>query len=314
MKKSIITIFISLFLFSGCSSFNDGQSSKKSDNESLSSKRNSNTFVARVPKPRGVLCVENIRFSPSCPDPKVVMDIYYTKNSEKAPKPCLLFVHGGGWTYGDQKGFALFAAYAASRGYVAASCTYRVMPKYEVKDCVEDVQRALLYLRKNAQKFGGDPSRIGIIGGSAGGHLSSLIATSGGNIEFCKDVFENLEDSKVQACVAMAPVTDIRKLPLARKLGFKGDDIEAWNISAMKYVSKDSPPMLLLHAKGDKVAPISQSEELLSAYKKVGAKIIEHKFYDYDKHAFWNIGIDDVYRMVSWNDALAFFDKILKKK
>ncbi len=265
-----------------------------------------------VDKPKGVLYKEDIRFNSSCPDPEVLLDIYYTKD-QKAAKPCLLFVHGGGWTIGNHKKFALFAAYAASRGYVAASCTYRLMPEYEVKDSVEDVQRALLWLRKNASAYGGDASRIGIIGGSAGGHLSALIATSGGNVNFCKNVFENIEDSKVQACVAMAPVTDLRKLELAKKLGFNGDNNEAWNLSAMKYVSKDSPPMLLLHAKGDKVVPLSHSEELIDAYKKAGAKIVENNFYDYDKHAFWNLGIDDPFKLKSWNDALAFFDKILKK-
>ncbi len=306
MKKSISLLIVCLFFITGCSSFECSQ-------KSSTSKRNTNTFATRVAKIPNVICDENIRFSPSCKDPNVLLDVYYTKDT-KAPKPCLLFVHGGGWTFGDQKGFALFAAYAASRGYVAVSCTYRVMPEYEVKDCLEDVQRALLWLRKNAQTYGGDSSRIGIIGGSAGGHLSSLVATSGGNADLCKNVFDNLEDSKVQACVAMAAVTDLRNLPLARKLGFKGSDEEAWNLSAMKYVSKESPPTLLLHATKDKVVPLAHSEELVEAYKKSGAKFIDHKFYDFDKHAFWNVGINDTFRMTSWNDALSFFDKILKEK
>ncbi len=311
MKKYTIILITSLVLLSGCAS-SDCAKSPENGVGKLSSKRNVTTILCGVDKPKGIACVEDVRFSPACTDPQVLLDIYYPEDL-KSKKPCLLFVHGGGWTIGNHKKFALFAAYAASRGYVAASCTYRLMPEYEVKDSAEDVQRALLWLKKNASKYGGDPARIGIIGGSAGGHLSALIAMSGGNADFCKNVFENIEDSKVQACIAMAPVTDLRKLELAKKLGFKGGNEEAWNLSAMKYVTKDSPPLLLLHATGDKVVPLSHSETLINAYKKAGAKIVEHKFYDYDKHAFWNLGLNDDFRMTSWNDALAFFDKILKK-
>ncbi len=316
-KMFILTALAGAFALGACASADKAQPSNAADAKlygKTSPGRNKPLILSAVDRPQGIEIVENVRFSDTCPDPQVLLDVYYPQKVDAAnPAPCLLLIHGGGWRMGDQKKYALMAAYFASKGYVVASTTYRLLPEYDIKDCVEDCQRALLWLKENAAKFGGDASRVGVMGGSAGGHLSALLATGGGNADLCGGVFKNPEDAKVQACVAMAPIADLSTNILAKRLGFKGDKQEAWKLSGLKYVSKDSPPMLLLHSKGDRTVNPAESEKLYAAYMKAGAKA-EKILYDYNRHAFWNLGLDDDFKMTSWNDALKFFDKILKNR
>ena len=317
-KMLILTAAAGIFALGACASADNAMCANSTADSKQSGKtspgRNKPLILSTVDRPSGIEIMENVRFSPTCPDPEVLLDVYYPKKIDKTnPVPCLLLIHGGGWRMGDQKKYALMAAYMASKGYVVASTTYRLLPEYDIKDSVEDCQRALLWLKENASKFGGDASKVGVMGGSAGGHLSALLATGGGDSDLCGEVFKDPKDAKVQACVAMAPIADLSTNKLARRLGFKGDKNEAWKLSGLKYVSKDSPPMLLLHSKGDKTVDPAESEKLHSAYNKAGAKS-EKIIYDYNRHAFWNLGLDDDFKMTSWNDALKFFDKILKNR
>lgn len=90
-------------------------------------------------------------------------------------RPGILFLHGGGWTGGDKQEFAEKAREMASRGYVAASANYRLAPMHRYPAAVEDVQRAVRWLRTRAGELRLDPNRIGAMGASAGGHLASLL-------------------------------------------------------------------------------------------------------------------------------------------
>lgn len=284
-----------------------------------SPKRMGNQIYVSFDKPRNIDLVEGIRYYPQCPDPDVKMDLYVPKPNPKQktkefrPVPCILIIHGGGWSMGNEKKWAMMASYFASKGYLTASISYRLRPEYKLEDCVEDCKRALYWLRKNAHTYGGDPSSIGVTGGSAGGHLSALLATSGGSSLF-KEIFTDGTSDKIQACVPMAPVTDLSADKKFRKLYDENVSEETLKkLSPIHYVSKDTPPMRILHAKNEKVVSFSESENLKSAYDKVGVPC-EIIAYDTTKHAFWNIAPIDTFRQKSWDDALEFFDKILKDK
>ena len=75
---------------------------------------------------------------------------------------------------GDKRVYAWLADGLARRGYAAASVTYRFAPAARAPAQMDDVQRAVRWLRKNAQEYGVDPERVGAIGGSAGGHLEPI--------------------------------------------------------------------------------------------------------------------------------------------
>lgn len=277
-----------------------------------SPRRMGNQICTTFDRPPNVALEEGIHYYPDCADPDVKMDVYYPKaKAGEAAKqvPCVLVIHGGGWRMGNEKKWGMYSAFLASKGYVVACISYRLMPEYQMEDCVEDCKRALLYLRKNAAKWNGNPDKIGITGGSAGGHLSALVATSGGSGLF-KEIFADGTSDKIQACVAMAPVMDLRPYVERWKLlGGEGNVERAWNLSPIKYVSKDSPPMMLLHSEREKGVPVAESESMIKAYADVGLKC-EHIYYDSDIHAFWNTAIYDPFRLKSWEDSEKFFNKI----
>ena len=92
----------------------------------------------------------------------------------RAPAPMVLFVHGGAWSWGESWHFGNLARKVAQLGVVAAATSYRVYPYGDVEDMVEDVVLCLRWLRRNAEKYGGDPDRITLMGHSAGAHLIAL--------------------------------------------------------------------------------------------------------------------------------------------
>jgi acetyl esterase/lipase len=107
---------------------------------------------------------------------KLLGDLYAPKGLEKAP--VLVGVHGGGWQIGDRKFYKNWGTYLAKNGYAVFAIEYRLM-KPGVKTwpgAVYDTKAAVQYVRANASQLGVDPERIGMIGDSAGAHLSSLVA------------------------------------------------------------------------------------------------------------------------------------------
>ena len=110
---------------------------------------------------------------------KLLGDLYSPKGLDKAP--VLVAVHGGGWQVGSRKFYTNWGPYLAKNGYAVFAIEYRLM-KPGVKTypgAVYDTKAAVQYVRAKAGELGVDPERIGMIGDSAGGHLSALVALAG---------------------------------------------------------------------------------------------------------------------------------------
>lgn len=164
---------------------------------------------------------------------------------------------------GDKSEAALFAQGMNAQGYLVVSINYRLYPAARYPAMIQDVKCAIRALRANAGQYNLDPDRMGAIGASAGGHLVSLLGTTEASAEW--DVGEYLDQSsRVQAVVAMAPVTDLtRKFPnadieLMRHVGFGEDNI--LQASPVTWVTADDPPFLLIHGDRDEVVPYEQSQ------------------------------------------------------
>jgi acetyl esterase/lipase len=189
------------------------------------------------------------------------MDVYFPESG--GPWPVVVYVHGGGWTRGDKSDTAEFAGGMAARGYLVASINYRLYPEARYPAMIQDVKCAIRSLRANAGAYNLDPNRIAAAGASAGGHLVSLLGTSDPNNEW--DVGEHLEQSsRVQAVVAIAPVTDMTRsfpnadLELIMQVGFGEDNIV--QASPITHVTAEDPPFLLIHGNLDELVPYEQSQ------------------------------------------------------
>lgn len=109
-----------------------------------------------------------------------VVDIYVPAG--KGPHPLVLYIHGGGWRGGHTRHSGAFAdfpkvlAALAAEGFTVASLEYRLSSEARFPAQLQDSNAALRFLRANAARYAIDPARVGVWGGSAGGHLTALTA------------------------------------------------------------------------------------------------------------------------------------------
>jgi acetyl esterase/lipase len=185
------------------------------------------------------------------------------------PFPAVICIHGGGFRAGKREGWDAVCKQLASRGYVAATITYRLAPKYPFPAAVEDCKAAVRWVRANAAKYHVDPNRIGVTGDSAGGHLTQFLAVTNNVHEFDGD--QNPGPSSVVQCAAAfygpcdftrsygKSVDAAEVLPL-----FLGGNLEQQYrrhvlASPLYWVTPATPPMLLLHGTEDKYVNYEQA-------------------------------------------------------
>jgi len=125
--------------------------------------------------------------------------------------PVLLQIHGGAWLVGNkrQQGRPLMNRMAAA-GWVCVAINYRLAPRHKMPDSIVDVKLALAWIREHIAEYGGDPDRIVVSGGSAGGHLAAMAALTVNDPEY-QPGFESA-DTSVLACVPLYPPTDLLAL------------------------------------------------------------------------------------------------------
>jgi acetyl esterase/lipase len=139
------------------------------------------------------------------------------------PLPVIICIHGGGWYKGDRTAMTNLAQALASRGFVAATISYRLSGEAKFPAAIQDCKAAVRFLRANAAKYGIDTSALGVTGLSAGGHLAALLTTSGGVKELEGDGGNASQSSTVQAGVAMGAQSDLESKRIG-ELSSKADD------------------------------------------------------------------------------------------
>ena len=153
-------------------------------------------------------------------------------------------------------------------GYAVFMVRHGSAPLFKVPEAVADVRRAVRYIRLNAGDFGIDPDRMGVFGGSAGGHLSLMLgnASDEGKAD-SKDPIEQT-GNRVAAVVAYFPPVDLQGIvgPNERFPALDFDPAKAADISPVLFVSEDDPPTLLIHGDQDQLVPIGNSERIKAAF------------------------------------------------
>ena len=218
----------------------------------------------------------------------------------------LIFVVSGGWTSFHEAINPGPIREFVNRGYTVFPVVHGSQPKFTIPEILDDLHRSVRYVRHHAAKYGIDPDRIGIYGGSAGGHLSLMQGTAGqpGNPEAVDPV--DRHSSRVQAVACFYPPTDFLNYgkPGESALGegvlvnfkapFQFRELDAqrntWvavteeqrireigrRISPVYHVSPDDAPALLIHGDADQLVPLQQSERIVAAYRdqKVPVELI----------------------------------------
>lgn len=206
------------------------------------------------------------------------MDVMYPRTMSDKPLPVTVYIHGGGWTGGDKGGDAgsLDTRALSARGYLVVALNYRLAPQSKWPAQITDVKCAIRHLRANATTYKLDPNRIGVWGGSAGGHLVAMLGTTDQRAGF--DVGEYLDQSsRVQAVVDLFGPADLRLFPsnaqaIANRVfgATSRDDMILVKASPVTYISPDDPPFLILHGDQDKVVLPEHSQILHDKLKAAG--------------------------------------------
>lgn len=221
-------------------------------------------------------------------------------------RPAIVFFFGGGWTNGTVKQFESQADYLASRGMVAARADYRVKSRHGItpKECVDDAQNAVRWLRAHAGELGIDPNRIVASGGSAGGHLAACTALP--PVETAPADTTAIS-SKPNALVLFNPALKFAGVErLMRRI--ENDESLGKQISPTLHLSETTPPALILFGTAD--ALIVQGEEYIQRANEVGARA---EMYEAEgkPHGFFNRSPwleRTTYRMDEFLESLGYLD------
>ena len=211
---------------------------------------------------------------------KLLLDVYEPATKGSQLRPAVVLIHGGGWTSFDKSTMRGMGGVLARAGYVAFSVDYRLFHDSENRwpAQLDDVQRAVRWIRAHAANYQVDGKRIGAFGHSAGGQLAALLGM--------EDTRDNSDpalaqySSRVQAVVDVSGPSDFTTdhdadgdafLSAFLGAGYSKDP-EAWrNASPAFHVAKGDAPFLIFHGTRDQNVPVAQSEELAQRLQRAGA-------------------------------------------
>lgn len=203
----------------------------------------------------------------------MTMDVF--RPTENANGVGVMFMVSGGWFshWAPPERVQGTLSPLLDKGYTVFAVRHGSSPRYNVPEIIPDVRRATRFVRLNADRFGIDPQRLGVSGGSAGGHLALMLGTTGddGDPQASDPVLR--ASSRVAAVVAYFPPTDLRGFVNHETLSksfpaLKFDADRAADVSPLLHASSDDAPTLLIHGDRDKLVPIHNSTNMLAALQE----------------------------------------------
>jgi acetyl esterase/lipase len=202
------------------------------------------------------------------------LDVYRPEHLPAGRKlPVVVYFHGGGWRSGGKKGGAPYLEALAYRGFIGISADYRLSGQASFPAQLDDARAALAWAAQHAGDYGGDGTRIGVCGTSAGAHLAALLGTAGTG-----------DDVRVRAVADWYGPADLRDASLWPKPSrgmieelLHGTPAQHQDLAAeaspAAFASAGDPPFLIIHGDKDGTVPVGQSLELRSALETAGVAV-----------------------------------------
>jgi acetyl esterase/lipase len=229
------------------------------------------------------------------------LDILQPRGGPPQPGPVLVYIHGGAWVIGDkrQQGIPMMHE-LIQRGWVCVAINYRLSPKATWPDHIVDCKRAVAWVRAHIAEYGGDPSFIAVSGGSAGGHLSALVALTPDESAW-QPGFEDA-DTSVDACIPYYGVYDMTGDPeqsgaygpgllelleeKVMKLPIDGNREVFEQASPTCRVTSSAPPMFVFHGVNDTLVPLEVARRFVQRLREVSGSPVGYVELPRTQHAF----------------------------
>lgn len=240
-------------------------------------------------------------------------DLYLPADVKSGQKfPAVVIIHGGGWSGGDKRAGREIniGTTLALNGYVGMSINYILAKDGGTEPTwprnLHECKTAVRWLRANAERLHIDPDHIGAIGGSAGGHLASMLAVAGPDLDPPGE-----GSTRISCAVDLYGPTlrfSERDIGMFRKSRAEAPELYR-QANPLTHVDKNDPPILILHGTADKTVPVADSEAFAEALKKAG---VEHQLVIIP-NAVHSFHLEPKQRDLR-PLVLGFFDKYLKSK
>ena len=270
-------------------------------------------LVARPSTARSKVAVDrNIEFR-KVAGRRLKLDVYRPAGDPEpgARRPAVLQIHGGAWVIGDKReqGIPLLR-YLAARGWVGFNVNYRLSPGATFPDHLVDVKAALAWIRAHADEYGIDPDFVVVTGGSAGGHLTALMALTANDARY-QPGFEHA-DTSLQAALPFYGVYDFTNRnetmapefrnwilqPMVVKAFFEDEPEKFAAASPLDQIHADAPPFLIVHGDKDTLAPVADARLFAEELRATSRSEVIYVELRGAQHAFDVFGSPRTRRMV----------------
>jgi acetyl esterase/lipase len=214
-------------------------------------------------------------------------------------RPAIMQIHGGAWIIGDKReqGWPLIGHLAAN-GWVCFNINYRLSPSATWPDHLADLKYGLKWIREHAEEYGVDPGFVAVTGGSAGGHLTAMMALTANDPEY-QPGFEEA-DTTTQAAVPVYGVYDFTNRlgtmldrfrsqmlePIIMKAFFDKEPEKFRRASPLDRIHPDAPPFLIVHGNRDTLAPVQDARLFAEKLREVSRAPVMYAELRGAQHAF----------------------------
>lgn len=194
------------------------------------------------------------------PEPQHRLDVYVSSSLAQAPRPVVVFWHGGRWRYGDKSDYRFVGAALAQSGYLVVVANYRHYPQVKMPGFMDDAARAAQWAAAHAGEYGGDPQRLFLMGHSAGAHLAALVT-----LDRRYFVATGQPVPSIAGVIGLSGPYDFLPLLEEDVQDMFGPPDLFPESQPINYVRADAPPMLLLQGLADETVWPKNSRNLATA-------------------------------------------------
>jgi len=249
--------------------------------------------------PRDMQLVKNVAYGPLA---RQRLDVWRTSTTP-LHAPVVLFVHGGSWTMGDKReqGRPMLHEFVR-RGWIAVVPNYRLAPRHPWPAQIEDVTRALGWVKKNIATYGGDPDLVVVAGGSAGGQLAALVALSAKDATWRPDDLADVAEWSVRGAMPFYGVLEttgdethwrglgrgIRVL-LERRIvqaPYEGNEPLYRAMSPLDRIGPDAPPFFVVQGRNDTLVDVQVARDFVTKFREIAKTPMYYVELPFTQHAF----------------------------